>query len=112
MSHRRVKRYTTNEIEVQLEQLLIYSSLTTSTNEVDLGPIILNIHKSGQQDEYLHALRSFVEEKEKEIEEVCVNNYQVNTINLRASLLRATAVSQGQYSHQPINCRIRTLWDP
>lgn len=86
MATRRVKQYTTNEIQNQLEQLLIYSSLTTSTssaNEVELGPIILNINKSGQQDDYLRALRSFVEEKENEIEEVCANNYQVSLVVLQ-----------------------------
>lgn len=85
MATRRVKQYTTQEIQNQLEQLLIYSSLTTSTssaNEVDLGPIILNIHKSGQQDDYLRALRAFVTEQEKEIEEVCANNYQASLIVL------------------------------
>lgn len=83
MSTRRPK-YSKPEIDLQLQQLWIYSSLSSTAGaagstigEVELGPILLNIHKSGQEKDYLLALQSFVAEKEAEIEQVCTSNYQV-----------------------------------
>lgn len=76
-------RYTAPEIEGQLQQLWIYSLLSpTSAGEIELGPIILNIHKSKQQEAYLGALNQFVAEKEKEIEVVCQDNYQVGPLSI------------------------------
>lgn len=43
-----------------------------------LGPILLNIHRSRQQDAYLNELKRFVLQKEEEIEAVCSRNYQVS----------------------------------
>lgn len=87
MAPRTKSKYSTREIEAQLSQLFLYSTSTSSTsssstNDVDLGPILLNIHKSGQQDDYLTSLRAFVQEKEAEIEQVCINNYQVRSLFL------------------------------
>lgn len=77
MAPPRRPKYTQSEISAQLQQLWIYSSLSPTSTEIELGPIILNIHRSRQQDAYLTALNQFVKEKEQEIEDVCTRNYQV-----------------------------------
>lgn len=81
LSKRRPK-FTQQEIEQQLQHafLHLFSSVSsTSSSEIEqLGPILLNIHRSRQQDAYLKALKAFVAEKEKEIEAVCARNYQVS----------------------------------
>jgi len=81
ISKRRPK-FSQHEIEQQLQHafLHLFSSVSsTSSSEIEqLGPILLNIHRSRQQDAYLKALKEFVAEKEKEIEAVCARNYQVS----------------------------------
>lgn len=81
VSKRRPK-FSQQEIEQQLQHafLHLFSSVSSSSSsEIEqLGPILLNIHRSRQQDAYLKALKAFVAEKEKEIEAVCARNYQVS----------------------------------
>lgn len=86
MAPPRRPKYTQAEISAQLQQLWIYSSLSPTSTEIELGPIILNIHRSRQQDAYLAALNQFVKEKEQEIEDVCTRNYQVLSLFPRRRL--------------------------
>ncbi|GAA5858297.1 hypothetical protein JCM8547_004638 [Rhodosporidiobolus lusitaniae] len=92
---RRIK-FTQQEIQSQLQQLFLFSSLSSSAaGDIDqLGPILLNIHRSRQQDAYLRALKAFVADKEKEIEAVCARNYQ-DFVGSVSALLR---VRQGTVS--------------
>lgn len=106
-------RFSQEEIQSQLQQLFLFSSLSSaSTGDIEaLAPILcvsllapsptslnshthhnrahsrLNIHRSRQQDAYLRALTAFVAEKEKEIEAVCARNYQVRPFAPRPSLV-------------------------
>lgn len=79
MSRQRRPKFTAQEIQSQLSQLHLFSSLSSSSNEniEQLAPILANIHRSRQQDAYLRALDAYVQEKEAEIEAVCTRNYQV-----------------------------------
>lgn len=80
LQQQRRPKFTPQEISAQLQQLHLFSSLSSSSNTdhiEQLGPILLNIHRSRQQDAYLKALKEFVAEKEAEIEAVCTRNYQV-----------------------------------
>lgn len=44
-------RFSQEEIQDQLAQLHLFSSLSSSAaSDIELGPIILNIHRSRQQD--------------------------------------------------------------
>ncbi|GAA5865113.1 hypothetical protein JCM1840_005744 [Sporobolomyces johnsonii] len=92
---RRIK-FTQQEIQQQLQQLFLFSSLSgTASGDIEqLGPILLNIHRSRQQEAYLRALKAFVAEKEKEIEAVCARNYQ-DFVGSVSALLR---VRQGTVS--------------
>ncbi|CEQ38819.1 SPOSA6832_00274, partial [Sporobolomyces salmonicolor] len=115
---RRIK-FTQQEIQQQLQQLFLFSSLSgTASGDIEqLGPILfvpslpsltapspqaypppgsssLNIHRSRQQEAYLRALKAFVAEKEKEIEAVCARNYQ-EFVGSVSALLR---VRQGTVS--------------
>ncbi|GAA6010192.1 hypothetical protein JCM10207_005660 [Rhodosporidiobolus poonsookiae] len=95
-SKQRRIRFTQQEIQSQLQQLFLFSSLSSSAaGDIDqLGPILLNIHRSKQQDAYLRALKAFVADKEREIEAVCARNYQ-DFVGSVSALLR---VRQGTVS--------------
>lgn len=103
-SRSRRPKFTQAEINQQLQQLFLFSSLSNSSSsdpssssseDLDqLGPILINIHKSNQQDSYLRALKTFVKDKEKEIEELCSRNYQ-DFVGSVSALLR---VRQGTVS--------------
>lgn len=85
LQQQRRPKFTPQEISAQLQQLHLFSSLSSSSNTdhiEQLGPILLNIHRSRQQDAYLKALKEFVAEKEAEIEAVCTRNYQVRNVAL------------------------------
>lgn len=80
MANKRRPKFTVQEIQSQLQQLHLFSSLSSSSNEniEQLGPILVNIHRSRQQDAYLKQLKIFVQQKEEEIEGVCTRNYQAS----------------------------------
>lgn len=82
-------QFTQAEVDNQLHQLGLYSSL-----ELQLAPLILNIHRSQQQHHYLDSLNQFVQAKEAEIQQVCIDNYQ-DFVQSVSSLLR---VRQGTVS--------------
>ncbi|GAA6041621.1 hypothetical protein JCM8097_007771 [Rhodosporidiobolus ruineniae] len=91
---RRIK-FTQQEIQQQLQQLFLFSAISSGPADIDqLGPILLNIHRSKQQDAYLRALKAFVKDKENEIEAVCARNYQ-DFVGSVSALLR---VRQGTVS--------------
>ncbi|KAI5477595.1 exocyst complex component, sec15 subunit [Pseudohyphozyma bogoriensis] len=93
---KRRPKFSTQEIQSQLQQLHLFSSLSSSSTEniEQLGPILLNIHRSRQQDAYLKQLQLFVQQKEEEIEAVCTRNYQ-DFVGSVSALLR---VRQGTVS--------------
>ncbi|POY70555.1 hypothetical protein BMF94_6469 [Rhodotorula taiwanensis] len=93
---RRVK-FSQQEIQAQLQQLFLFSSISSTSGAGDieaLGPILVNIYRSRQQEAYLRALKTFVAEKEHEIEQVCGNNYQ----DFVASVSALLRVRQGTVS--------------
>ncbi|KAK4057758.1 Rab GTPase-binding exocyst subunit S15 [Microbotryomycetes sp. JL221] len=94
-TRRRVK-FSEQDINAQLAQLHLFSSLSSNVaGDIEqLGSIIVNIHKSRQQNDYLKALRVFVHEKEQEIEDMCTHSYQ-DFVGSVAALLR---VRQGTIS--------------
>lgn len=96
MANKRRPKFTVQEIQSQLQQLHLFSSLSSSSNEniEQLGPILVNIHRSRQQDAYLKQLKIFVQQKEEEIEGVCTRNYQ-DFVGSVSALLR---VRQGTVS--------------
>ncbi|GAA6018183.1 hypothetical protein JCM11491_005623 [Sporobolomyces phaffii] len=110
-------KFTQAEINAQLQQLFLFSSLasassSTSTASADfdpsssssvaggaadldqLAPILLSISRSHQQDSYLRALRTFVKDQEAEIEKICSTNYQ----DFVASVSQLLRVRQGTVS--------------
>lgn len=111
VSKRRPK-FTQHEIEQQLEHafLHLFSSISSNgASEIEqLGPILLNIHRSRQQDAYLKALNAFVAEKEKQIEAVCARNYQVGPSLeqwcSRSSLITALSLPRRTLSDQYLHC--------
>ncbi|GAA5923321.1 Rab GTPase-binding exocyst subunit SEC15 [Sporobolomyces koalae] len=116
-SRSRRPKFTQAEINQQLQQLFLFSAsstLTSTTSDApaaslassavadptaqgdldQLGPILVNIHRSNQQDAYLRALKTFVRDKEREIEDICARNYQ-DFVGSVSALLR---VRQGTVS--------------
>ncbi|GAA5885896.1 hypothetical protein JCM3774_002257, partial [Rhodotorula dairenensis] len=96
-SRRRIK-YSRQEIQSQLQQLFLFSSIASSAQgpgDIEaLGPILVNIYRSRQQEAYLAALKDFVAEKQREIESVCATNYQ----DFVASVSALLRVRQGTVS--------------
>ncbi|GAA5949792.1 hypothetical protein JCM3765_007693 [Sporobolomyces pararoseus] len=113
-SRSRRPKFTQAEINSQLQQLFLFSSLSSSTSSAvdgggaefttssnssiadldQLAPILINISKSCQQEAYLRSLKSFVKDKESEIEKICFENYQ-DFVGSVSQLLR---VRQGTVS--------------
>ncbi|GAA5981050.1 hypothetical protein JCM10908_003964 [Rhodotorula pacifica] len=96
---RRIK-FSQQEIQSQLQQLFLFSSISgaggaAAAGDIEaLGPILVNIYRSRQQEAYFAALKAFVAEKESEIESVCANNYQ----DFVASVSALLRVRQGTVS--------------
>ncbi|KAL9931476.1 hypothetical protein V8E36_009641 [Tilletia maclaganii] len=65
-------------LEVQLQQLTMFSDLDVDSENLEqmLGPMIKDLDQAGQQDAFLRTLRSFVSDKEREIQAVCDSNHQ------------------------------------
>jgi hypothetical protein len=57
-------------------QLSIPSSGGTENLEA-LAPLVVSLQETGSEQAYLRSLDRFVEEKEKQIEEICDENYEV-----------------------------------
>ncbi|GAA6023710.1 hypothetical protein JCM8202_003147, partial [Rhodotorula sphaerocarpa] len=90
---RRVK-FTPQEIQSQLQQLFSFSANPAQGDIEALGPILVNIYRSRQQDAYLAALKAFIADKEREIQSVCASNYQ----DFVASVSALLRVRQGTVS--------------
>ncbi|KAK0550336.1 Rab GTPase-binding exocyst subunit S15 [Tilletia horrida] len=65
-------------LEVQLQQLTMFSDLDVDSENLEqmLGPMIKDLDQAGQQDAFLRTLRTFVSEKEREIQAVCDTHHQ------------------------------------
>ncbi|VDC02072.1 unnamed protein product [Peniophora sp. CBMAI 1063] len=75
MPPRRGPRYTQEDIERQLQQILFDPSSSSEGLE-QLGPIIKQIHHERQQDAYLRTLQVVINAKNAEIERICSDTYQ------------------------------------
>nr|CDI55964.1 related to secretory pathway protein (exocyst complex protein Sec15) [Melanopsichium pennsylvanicum 4] len=63
-------------LEAQLQQLTLFTDLDASTENLEqLGPIIKSLDEARQQDAFLRHLKSFVRDKDAEIEAVCDANH-------------------------------------
>lgn len=97
-------RFSPAEIEQHLQNIYLFSDLggpsshynagssssstgTSSDAVAQLGPVLRAINASEQQEAFLRHLREFVGGKEKEIEDVCKDNYQVRFPVSKAHLL-------------------------
>lgn len=79
--------YTSADIELHLSQIqLDYGAeqsiaSTSSTNQSEnleaLVPLVRSLQETGTEQLYLRKLDLFVEEKEREIEQICNENYEV-----------------------------------
>lgn len=68
-------------LEAQLQQLTLYSDLDAESENLEqLGPIIKSLDEARQQDAFLRLLKTFVKQKDDEIETVCNANHQVRII--------------------------------
>ncbi|EST08300.1 Exocyst complex subunit Sec15-like protein [Kalmanozyma brasiliensis GHG001] len=63
-------------LEAQLQQLTLFSDLDADAENLEqLGPIIKSLDEARQQDAFLRHLKTFVREKDREIEAVCDANH-------------------------------------
>lgn len=86
--------FTSAELELQLQQVRLLnpslilsktnntqitldSSSATAENFEALAPLIKSIQDTDSEQLYLRSLDKFVEEKEREIEQICEGNYEV-----------------------------------
>jgi hypothetical protein len=56
-----------------------------------LAPLVVSLQETGSEQTYLRSLDRFVEEKEKQIEEICDENYEVDIegrVHIVGGLLR------------------------
>ncbi|KAL7421699.1 Rab GTPase-binding exocyst subunit S15 [Cryptotrichosporon argae] len=70
------QQITTAELELQLQQLSIDPTSSTTENLEALAPLIKSIHDTDSEQLYLRSLDKFVEDKEREIEKICEGNYE------------------------------------
>jgi hypothetical protein len=59
-------------------QITLDPTSTTSENLEALAPLIKSVQDGDSEQLYLRSLDNFVEEKEKEIEKICGDNYEVS----------------------------------
>jgi exocyst complex component 6 len=83
MPPRRRALFTAESIDQQLQQIHLLDGSSSSENLEQLGPIIKSVYSSRHQEAYLRTLKQLVENKDKEIEEICGENYQdfVSSVN-------------------------------
>ncbi|WWC70274.1 uncharacterized protein I206_104224 [Kwoniella pini CBS 10737] len=68
--------FTSSELEMQLQQINLDPTSSTTENLEALAPLIKSIQDSDSEQLYLRSLDKFVEEKEREIEKICQENYE------------------------------------
>ncbi|KIR67312.1 hypothetical protein I314_02530 [Cryptococcus bacillisporus CA1873] len=76
MIRRHRPTFTTSELELQLQQINLDPTSSTTENLEALAPLIKSIQDTDSEQLYLRSLDNFVEEKEREIEEICQENYE------------------------------------
>lgn len=59
-------------------QITLDPTSSTTENFEALTPLIKTIQESESEQLYLNSLDRFVEEKEREIEQICESNYEVS----------------------------------
>ncbi|CED85244.1 Exocyst complex, subunit SEC15 [Phaffia rhodozyma] len=80
--NKRKTAFSNAELEQMLSQITLASpashlSATSNTENFEsLGPLVRNLQALNQQDVFLSSLNRLVEDKEREIEAVCAENYQ------------------------------------
>ncbi|WWC89397.1 uncharacterized protein L201_004321 [Kwoniella dendrophila CBS 6074] len=68
--------FTSSELEMQLQQINLDPTSSTTENLEALAPLIKSIQDTDSEQIYLRSLDKFVEEKEREIEKICQENYE------------------------------------
>ncbi|WVQ72415.1 hypothetical protein IAR50_001967 [Cryptococcus sp. DSM 104548] len=68
--------FTTAELEMQLQQINLDPTSSTTENLEAIAPLIKSIQDTDSEQLYLKSLDAFVDEKEKEIESICAGNYE------------------------------------
>ncbi|WWD17361.1 hypothetical protein CI109_101802 [Kwoniella shandongensis] len=68
--------FSSAELEMQLQQINLDPTSSTTENLEALAPLIKSIQDSDSEQLYLRSLDKFVEEKEREIEKICEGNYE------------------------------------
>ncbi|KAG7562727.1 hypothetical protein FFLO_01788 [Filobasidium floriforme] len=84
--------YTNAEIETHLSQLSIPATGGQENLEA-LAPLVVSLQDTSTEQVYLRSLDRFVEEKEKQIEEICGDNYEdfVSSVSTLLSVRQGTA---------------------
>ena len=63
-------------------QITLDPTSSTTENLEAIAPLIKSIQDSDSEQIYLRSLDKFVEEKEKEIQKICEDNYEVSPLGL------------------------------
>jgi hypothetical protein len=102
MPPRRRPTFTPESVDQQLQQIHLLDQSSPTENLEQLGPIIQQIFTARHQDAYLRTLKTLVEAKESEIEQICGENYQ-DFVSSTSTLLTVR-----QYTHN-LQEKITTL---
>lgn len=65
-------------MEAYISEISIDPSSSNTENLEALAPLIKSIQDTDSEQLYLRSLDTFVEEKEREIEKICEENYEVS----------------------------------
>ncbi|ORX36771.1 putative exocyst complex subunit Sec15 [Kockovaella imperatae] len=68
--------FTSAELELQLAQITLDPTSSTAENLEAIAPLIKSVQDTDSEQIYLRSLDTFVEEKEKEIQQICEGNYE------------------------------------
>ncbi|WVQ82288.1 hypothetical protein IAT38_004416 [Cryptococcus sp. DSM 104549] len=68
--------FSSAELEMQLQQINLDPTSSTTENLEAIAPLIKSIQDTDSEQLYLRSLDTFVEEKEREIEKICQGNYE------------------------------------
>ncbi|OCF36896.1 hypothetical protein I316_01494 [Kwoniella heveanensis BCC8398] len=84
--------FTSAELEMQLQQINLDPTSSTTENLEALAPLIKSIQDTDSEQLYLRSLDKFVEEKEREIEKICEGNYEdfVSSVSTMLTIRQGT----------------------
>ncbi|WVQ99360.1 hypothetical protein IAU59_006493 [Kwoniella sp. CBS 9459] len=84
--------FTSAELEMQLQQINLDPTSSTTENLEALAPLIKSIQDTDSDQLYLRSLDKFVEEKEREIEKICEGNYEdfVSSVSTMLTIRQGT----------------------